>query len=111
MQGLQYLLSVERIFKPGENELYDLVDSVNMINDYFAEVGDKVAVNIEHKQFVQRDDCAPSTMVIFTLIDEENLLKIVGEFNVHKSSRIKDIPTGVLIDVIRAKPDIKHPSL
>lgn len=65
-----------------------------------------MAEGISFVPYVQHDDRSDTIMEKFTLFNEENLLKILGEFSTRKSSGINDIPTETLIDAIHARPDI-----
>lgn len=97
---------IERIFRPGSNELCSLEESVGIINDFFAQVGDRVASNLDDKPFLQRDDQPPTLMENFSELTEAGLIKILADLSTKKSSGICEISTGVLVDTIRARPDI-----
>lgn len=97
--------SVERVFEP-DGQLCSLQDSVNLITEFFAKVGDRVANIINSKPYAQWDHPVPFIMDRFTLFNEESLIKIVNEFSIEKSSGIKDVPPKALVDAIRARPDI-----
>lgn len=78
--------AIERVFKPGEEELCSLEESVSIINEFFAQIGDRVASNIEQRPFRQRDKQPLSVMESFTDLTEVGLLKILSELSTKKSS-------------------------
>lgn len=103
--GQKNCSEVERVYKTGTTELLNPIDSVNEINEFFARVGDRITITeeVSYKQYDERKQCI---LEHFTPISESTLLDTLKEFNVHKSSGIKDLPTDLLFDAIRVKPDI-----
>lgn len=89
--GQKNCSEVERVYKAGTTDLLNPTDSVNEVNEFFARVGDRITFteDVPYEQYNERTQC---TLEHFTLFNESTLLDTLKEFNVHKSSGIKDLP-------------------
>lgn len=98
--------AVEWVYKLNTDELLSLEESVDEMNRFFAEVGDRATESVICGEFIQLDPVGDRTIDQFSPCTEVELLEILSDINENKSSGIEGLPTSVLFDFIRARPDI-----
>lgn len=99
-------VAIERVYLPGTDDLCEEWETAEVVNNFFASVGDKVTNGLNCGDCVQLDQEADSEMSSFKLMTSSELLTIIKDFDVHKSSGIQNINSKIMLDSIRAIPAV-----
>lgn len=97
---------IGRVFEYGSDTLCDEETSVNVINEFFAYIGENIMKdlsNVEHKQLDPPNDTVKDG---FNLISTVKFLEIVDELNYTKSSGVDDLNSRLIIDAMKGIPSI-----
>lgn len=76
------------------------------MNKFFATVADRITASTDCGAYQQLDPPEVETLNNFSNFTVDGLLEILGELSINKSSGIDGLPTSIIFDAIRAKPDI-----
>lgn len=97
---------IEVIFDPESNEIVSGVSAANVINNYFANIGDKLAEKLP----ASKTDFWPKRVTTEFLWDlvitPFHILYYSKDFCKSKSSRISGISSRIPLDFFTVKPDI-----
>lgn len=97
---------IGKVFRHGADILCNEQESVEVINKFFATVGETVTRNQPVIDYKQLDERVEIDMNNFKAMTVDSFLKIVGELSYAKSSGIDDLNSKLIIDAMKAIPEV-----
>lgn len=110
--GGQSCKAIDRVYSPGTNVLCREDETANVVNRFFAQVGDKIGeeikLNVLNRNFVQLSDKISNEYGMAKILPINNviLFDILKELDCNKSSGVTDISSNFIFDAIAAMPDV-----
>lgn len=98
--------SIREVFRHGTEILCNEEESVEIINCFFAGIGEMVVQNQRYEEYKQLDCKLDDKLLEFDDMTVNDFLEIVKDLKSNKSSGVKDLNTRCIIDAMRAIPNI-----
>lgn len=102
--GSDPTVKITNVFHYNTNILCSESETANILNDFFASVGERVCENLASLNYIQLDDVTDSNLCEFPLMTVDAFQNIVSELNVNKPSGIPELSTKVLLEAMQAVP-------
>lgn len=97
---------IDQVYNPDTMELCSSETSVEQINNFFAEVGERVIKSLPHLDYTQHDEEVDIHMKEFELMGSTEYYDIIKEMDYSKASGVCDINTTLLLDAMKALPNV-----
>lgn len=97
---------IDQVYLYGTNILCNEEDTANIINEFFATVGERVSDELGFVPTNQLDSQNDDDLCDFPLMSTDTFLKIISELKSSKPSGITDINSSVFIDSMFAIPNV-----
>lgn len=94
------------VFRPGTDELCSQQDSIEVINDFFAIVGEMVVQDLADISHKQLDDVNQTSKEQFDPMMDGKFLEIAKELHFSKSSGIDGLNSRLIIEAMKAMPSV-----
>lgn len=98
--------TVREVFRHGTDFLCTEEESVEVINNFFAGIGEMVIQNQNYVEYKQLDDKLDDGLLEFKCMNVNDFLEIVKELKSNKSSGVKDLNTVFILDAMKVIPNI-----
>lgn len=98
--------NIDKVYYPGTETECAIGETANIVNDFFATIGDNVIEVTERDNFIQLDPKPDSHLTEFKILDCNGLMEIIKDFDVFKSSGVDGINSCIMLDAIRAIPEV-----
>lgn len=104
IMGQETNTKITQVFHYGCDILCREEEAADLINCFFASVGERVADCMGFEPPLQLDSHVETAMEEFPLMNINTFMDIVSESNVDKPSGISEINTKIMLDAMKAVP-------